>query len=91
MDFDNWVLELDKRLLQFQIETSNLNANDYFMHRNCILYDYEVFRLQKFNNPCRSCGLPLHLTKNFEIFGIGQVCWLCHEIDMADKHKIGGI
>lgn len=88
VDFDNWLLDLEKRFLDFQIQPNNYSTQkEYWMHRNCVLYDYEIFRLRKFNNPCRSCGIPLHLTKNFEIFGIGPVCWLCYEINNADKHK----
>jgi hypothetical protein len=88
IEFDNWVLELEYRWDRFQQkDTIHATENEYWMHLNCVKYDREINRLRQFNNPCKSCGLPLHLVKNFEIFELGQVCWLCHDIDQADKHR----
>lgn len=78
--FNNWAIELDSRLLDFQVKPVSVTSDDYWAHRNCVRYDYEIFRLQKFNNPCRSCGIPLHLTNNFEAYDIGVVCGLCYSM-----------
>lgn len=78
--FHNWMKEMDERWFDFQVKASHDNRDEYFKHQNCVNYDNEIFRLQQFNNPCKSCRLPLHLTKNFEIYGIGPVCQLCYSM-----------
>ena len=97
--FNNWCLELDLKLYQFQIRGAAAGTEkEYWMHRNCVRYDYEIHRLRVFNNPCKSCGIPMHLVKNFEIYEVGQVCGLCHTLhtiisasryfsDLHDKRK----
>lgn len=76
--FNNWCIELENRLLEFQVDATRESQNEYWMHRNCIMFDYEIHRLRKFGNPCRGCGIPLHLTNNFEAYLYGPVCGLCH-------------
>jgi hypothetical protein len=90
MKFNNFALQLEKRWQEFQVQQPFYDSPaEYWMHRNCVLYDYEIKRLRKFNNPCRACGLPMHLTQNFEIYGVGQicqVCWTLHTIVAASKY-----
>ena len=80
VNFNNWNIELDARWLEFQARDTCDNKEDYWMHRNCVMYDYEILRLSQFTNPCRSCSIPLHATKNFEIYGTGPVCGLCYTL-----------
>lgn len=81
--FNNWCKDLEVRLLTFQVNTTKETEGQYWAHRNCVMYDYEIHRLRKFNNPCRSCGIPLHLTNNFEAFLYGPVCGLCYAMRTA--------
>lgn len=79
--FNNWTLELEAKYFEFQTGTNNYDKPEqYWMHRNAVLYDYEIHRLSQFKNPCRACSLPLHATKNFEVYGTGPVCGMCYTL-----------
>lgn len=79
--FFEWADELEKRWENYQVKPPTyLTKEQYWAHRNCVLYDYEIHRLRQFNNPCRSCSIPMHLTKNFEVPVTGPICGLCYTL-----------
>jgi hypothetical protein len=83
IEFNNWTKELEDRFLSFQVQQHLRTEIEYWLHRNCVKYDYEIHRLRKFNNPCKGCGLPLALTHNFEVPEYGHVCGACYAMYTA--------
>ena len=89
VSFNNWVLALDMKFLAFQVASVPVNADEYWMNRNCVLYDYEIHRIRKYNNSCKACNLPLYPTKNFEVYLVGpvcQTCWTLYSTISANKY-----